>query len=462
MVHIYMENVYSKIVGLDPIMENKIEKLLSYKVGGFGAKVETKTLFNVENKTTLTGLVPKVLLLLSRAGIKYNVVDLRKKPEPNANFKIQDGFKARDYQQEIIDRASSREIIQAATGAGKTFIMANLIVKFQVKPVVVIAPKVSLAEQIKNEFEKFLGVKVGIVGGGYYDIQDITVSTPMSAPDELLESAKAIFWDEAHNIPSNSIFKCGLKAKNAYYRIGVSATPWRDGGDDLLIEATLSIRRPNLSINASKLIAKGNLTPCNIIFLPIKEEFEWNGSYHDLYKRAIVYNEKRNSIIVNLAKKMTFEKNRTTLILIKNIEHGNIIKKQLEQIIDCEKFNINVDGENVEVSTVEFLSGQDNSIKRKAVFQAVKENKTRILIGSTIADEGLDLPKLDCLILAGSGKSSTRAFQRIGRVLRLYEGKKDAIVFDFMDYTKTFKRHAKIREALYKTEPLWKIIHYDK
>ena len=71
--------------------------------------------------------------------------------------------------------------------------------------------------------------------------------------------------------------------------------------------------------------------------------------------------------------------------------------------------------------------------------------------------EGLDLPILDCLILAGGGKSSTRAFQRVGRVLRLHKNKKRAIVFDFEDSTPMLNRHAKIRKKLYETAPAWEV-----
>ena len=73
------------------------------------------------------------------------------------------------------------------------------------------------------------------------------------------------------------------------------------------------------------------------------------------------------------------------------------------------------------------------------------------------------IPSLDVLILAGGGKSSTRAFQRVGRVIRLFTdpvtGKKKerALVFDFQDYTPMLRRHARVREKLYKTEEAWDV-----
>lgn len=457
MIKIYMDNVGSKIENLSRELSFAISKELSFTTSGFGFSKHVE-LFNCYTNITYTGLIPRVVKFLYQHGIKYEIIDNRIEYEKNANFDLLENFQMRDYQKEIVDKASSREIIQAATGAGKTFIMYCLIKKFSVKPVVVIAPKVSLAEQIKEEFERFSGQEIGICTGIEKNIKDITICTPQSAGDELIESAKAVFYDECHNIPSDTVFNTANKAVNAYYRIGVSATPWRDGGDDLMIEAALSIRKPHLSINASKLISEGKLVPCNIFFIPFNKEFEWQKNYSKTYDVAIVHDEERNNSIANIAYKSTFVKGRKTLILIKKIEHGNIIKRKIEEKIDfIEKKIYVIDNKKIEVCSVEFLSGMDNAEKRKAVFQSVKDGFTKILIGSTIADEGLDLPCLDCLILAGSGKSSTRAFQRIGRVLRLHPNKKNAIVFDFIDQTKTFYNHAMYRKALYETEPLWNV-----
>lgn len=451
-VEIHMDNVKAQLYDLPQKVADRIAQKLSFEVGGFGVPTTTREIFDKISHSTYTGLVPHIVKYLHKLNIEYVIKDNRIEPLANTTFNLLPPYELRDYQEEIVNRASSREILQAATGAGKTFIMYSLIRKFSVKPVVVIAPKVSLAEQIKTEFEKFSGHKIGIVGGGHHDIQDITICTPMSAPKELLNTCKGIYYDECHNLPSENIFSTSSQAVNAYFKIGVSATPWRDGGDDLLIEAAISIRKPHLSINASKLIAKGKLVPCNIVFVPFNERHEWT-NYHDTYKRAISHNEARNNMISKLAYKVTYSKNRTTLILVQKIQHGDTLIEKLNQLHVAKTKVVN----NVLISEIEFLSGRDNAERRTAVLQSVKDGFTKILIGSTIADEGLDLPILDCLILAGSGKTSTRAFQRVGRVLRLYTGKKDAIVFDIMDSTKTFRRHALIRKALYETEPLWKI-----
>lgn len=457
MVIINMENVYSKIDGVPVFLKKEINDILNYEIGGFGVKKEKIYLYDFINHQLLTGLVPYLISILKNNRIPYSINDKRVKPQKNGNFKVNKDFQARDYQKDIIDRASSREVLQAATGAGKTFIMASLIEKFNVKPVVVIAPKVSLALQIKEEFERFLGVNVGIVGGGYNQIEDITVGTPQSLSEEVIKLSKLIMCDESHNIPCNTIVNVFKMATNAYYRIGVSATPWRDGGDDILIEAVLNIRRPQLSLNASKLIQKGKLVPCTINMIKFdNSNIDWQGNYNSTYTRAISHNVERNQIIVDLAHKEV-NNGRTPIILVSKIGHGNILLGGLKRKLGYAEKMVTYNNKSFTIGNIEFVSGVDDIDRRQAVFKSVKEGFTKVLIGSTIADEGLDLPILDCLILAGSGKCSTRAFQRIGRVLRLYPNKFNAIVYDFIDMNMTFYKHAMIRKSLYKTEPEWKI-----
>lgn len=280
--------------------------------------------------------------------------------------------------------------------------------------------------------------------------------------------ANDILVHNCHHVPADTANKVSQWSKDAYYRIGVSATPWRDGGDDLLIEAILAKRKPENNINASYLIKEGYLVPTTIYFVPMKQVFKGK-NYHQVYDNAIVNNEDRNNAIVTITKKMMDTKNTTTLILIQRVQHGEKLQEMLFKKIPQQTFTMNVnDPKNgkptiVRVKNIEFLSGQDEPVRRKAVIQAVKEKKCQILIGSTIADEGLDIASLDCLVLAGGGKSSTRAFQRIGRVLRLFkdpitgEEKKRAICFDFQDYTPMLRRHSRVREKLYKTEECWDI-----
>ena len=55
------------------------------------------------------------------------------------------------------------------------------------------------------------------------------------------------------------------------------------------------------------------------------------------------------------------------------------------------------------------------------------------LIATSLADEGLDVPRANVLFLTGAGRSSRAAEQRTGRVLRAFQGKGAATVYDMLD-----------------------------
>lgn len=221
-VNIVMDNVYAKIIGADKETELAIYNELSFSVEEFGSdNVLVRHLFNRKTKKTYAGLVPNVIEILTKLGVEHEVIDTREKPEQNADFQLLKEIdigggktvplKSRPYQDQIISHATEREVIQAATGAGKTFMMAGLIEKYKVKPVLVFADKLSLVTQIKEEFEKFLGVEVGIIGGGIRDVKDITICSVQSMinEDELLEQAQFIMFDECLKYDSKVLMEDG-------------------------------------------------------------------------------------------------------------------------------------------------------------------------------------------------------------------------------------------------------------
>ena len=343
-----------------------------------------------------------------------------------------------------------------------TLMMAGLVAKFNVKPVSIFANQISLCTQLKSEFEKFLGEPIGLVGGGYRDVQDITVFSAQSATEEMVKDTKLLLFDECHHLPCNTLNDVSKWCVNAYYRIGVSATPWRSDNSDLLIDAICARPLPNNKVTASELINQGYITPCDIFWVKHQRVFPQK-NYNDLYREAIVCNRERNMDIVKIAYQMRNVKDATILILVQRIEHGEMLLRLLQHYISNESFMVESSktGSNkklpAKVGEIEFLSGSDASLKRNATIQAFREKLCKILICTTIADEGLDIPSADCLILAGGGKSSTRALQRIGRVLRKYEGKDRAFVYDFRDSTPMLLRQAQVRNRLYKQEPAFNI-----
>jgi len=93
----------------------------------------------------------------------------------------------------------------------------------------------------------------------------------------------------------------------------------------------------------------------------------------------------------------------------------------------------------------------------KEIIEAMRKNQLECMFASTIADEGLDCPPISAVILAGGGKSATKAYQRVGRALRPFGDKDKAVIIDFYDQGKYFKKHAERRMELFKKEPAFRL-----
>ena len=226
MIKLTMDNVYLKIENIPQGIEMVIWNRLSFEIEEFGQQYNrVRHLYNRKTKKTYAGLLPNLIEILEELDEEYEIVDKRKKHKPNADFKLVDKItlpdgseqylQLRPYQKEVVDRCTERETIQSATGSGKTVMMAALIAKYNVKPIGVFADKMSLCFQIKEEFEKFLGVPIGLVGGGINKKEDITVFSIQSTTKEDVKDMKMIMFDEC--VTYNTLV---LMADGTYEKIG--------------------------------------------------------------------------------------------------------------------------------------------------------------------------------------------------------------------------------------------------
>ena len=114
------------------------------------------------------------------------------------------------------------------TGTGKTH-LANLAIEKAGRPTLVVTPTIDLMNQWYDELAMSFGTEVGLLGGGYYDIRPLTVTTYDSAyinMDRLGNRFGLIVFDECHHLPGPTY---GLAATCAIapFRLGLTATPER-------------------------------------------------------------------------------------------------------------------------------------------------------------------------------------------------------------------------------------------
>ena len=130
--------------------------------------------------------------------------------------------------QSLVADKAGRGVVVLPTGTGKTH-LANMAIEKAGRPTLVITPTIDLMNQWYDELSLSFGVEVGLLGGGYYDIQPLTVTTYDSAylnMDRLGNRFGFIVFDECHHLPGPTY---GLAATCAIapYRLGLTATPER-------------------------------------------------------------------------------------------------------------------------------------------------------------------------------------------------------------------------------------------
>lgn len=423
-----------------------------------------------------SGLYSRAIDFFRAYGVPVSVRDERSSFSSNqVIIGTNSDFQVRDYQQEVIDKAvkAQRGIIKLATGGGKTAVGAGIISKLGIGPFIFYVTSQDLLRQAKSELEKFLNInglpfEVGVIGGGKCNIRDINIMTIQTAvralggkfkkyddeddaekeepsPEllarygviaDLVHSAKGMICDEVQHWAAETCQVIADHSYNARFRYGLSATPWRDMGDDLLIDACFG--RQIADINASFLIRKKILVKPTIYFVHTRKKMDDEITYQTAYKEGIAQNEERNLLIANIAQNMVKE-GRNLLILAKHIEHGEILESLVPDSV--------------------FLNGSDTAKTRQKHIDEMRKKNAKVTIATSIFDEGVDVKPLDGLILAGSGKSQTRALQRVGRVIRAFEDpisgfvKKDAYIVDFHDNMKYMLGHSRARRRIYETEP---------
>ena len=105
------------------------------------------------------------------------------------------------------------------------------------------------------------------------------------------------------------------------------------------------------------------------------------------------------------------------LIVVNSIEHGENIAEYLGE----------TDNEYA------FIQGKNTTEERADILNRVRSGDLKVLIGTKVMDEGIDIPNIRYMIYASAGKSFVQTLQRIGRLLRISKDKHEVYIFDIID-----------------------------
>jgi len=328
-------------------------------------------------------------------------------------------------------------VIQAPCGAGKTVIGASIIADTQTPALVLVHTRDLLRQWQERLQEALHEPQIGMIGGGkdqrHQPIVIATLQTLAKWPfQELLEYGRTkglVVVDECHHIPA-STFSEVIMGLNGRYRLGLTATPERLDGLTGLLHDHLG---PMVhQIDPEQLEGIGATLKPQIRFLQTDWAPPMHSEPHER-KRLIADDAGRNAQILDLVEDQ-HEQGRLTLVLCDLKQHCHDLAEEA-QLRDL---------------PAAAITGKNTAKQRAALFAALRDRQITALFCTSLADEGLDLPELETVILATPCRNVAKVEQRIGRALRPSAGKADPLVVDLVDQFGPYKAYARKRATMYR------------
>jgi len=349
----------------------------------------------------------------------------------------------RDYQQEAAQWLATRRlgIVASPAGSGKTVIAAaaldTVIRRKQRTAPVRIGWLANTREQCQQaEAAIRLFPAVGT--------QDVRIECAAAATD--WSDRDVLICDECHHAALAPTWRAQIETCQGA-RWGFTATPPTDleaaAALAALLGDTYRIDRSRVQTNLARAVVRWldasdpDLRPA--IDAEIARTMQWRrrfwrGDEGQLWGQVawqtcidlgIVANAARNTAAVAAA-----TNDRPTLVLVNKVEHGATLAAAIPGALPCH-------------------SGM-GAKARRAALEDFTDGRVRCLVATSLADEGLDLPNAEVLVLVSAGRSRARTEQRTGRVLRQFAGKPHGIIYDFRDsYHPLPAKHARERAKLY-------------
>ncbi len=342
---------------------------------------------------------------------------------------------ARDYQSKAFKawKAAPQGVVVAPCGAGKTF-MGCMAIGDSPTPALVIVHRHDLATQWVERVKAALQHDAVLVTDPATKARVAIVM--VQALQTWTPAARAAFGaryglvviDEAHHVPARTWAEV-LRDLPGRRRLALTATPEREDGRTPLLLAHCGPQRAIVPI--AELQAKGQtLAPLVRVV-----ETRWSPKPGDDSGAAVTTARGRNKRIVDLVVGLTGE-GRRVLVLVDRVAHAERLALQLARA-------------GVRASHV--TGDPMPRIDRAMRLDSLRAGILSALVATSVADEGLDMPELDTVVLGTPGAALGRVQQRIGRALRPLKDKLLPLVLDLVDRGASASAAWEKRKGLYDT-----------
>lgn len=364
------------------------------------------------------------------------------------DFKPKFRVEPRAYQTESIEKWKSAErcgTIVLPTGAGKTHV-ATMAIEMCGRQTLVVVPTLDLMNQWYELLLSTFNAEIGLIGGGFYEIGAITVTTYASAfrhQERLGNQFGLVIFDEAHHLPSEG-YKYAAEFAIAPFRLGLTATPERTDGGENELERLIGpfVYRLEAQDLAGEFLADYTIEKIEVD-LSEAERAEYQAErqiYTDFRRRhKLPYGQDGwRLFLIHSARSEDGRRAMKAYRNYKKIALGtesklHVLEDLLKRHRAAKVLIFTAENEMVYRISNDYLipaiTHETNVKERKFWLDAFNKGEVLALCTSKVLNEGVNIPDASvAIILSGSG-SSREHIQRLGRILRKKDDKQ-AILYE--------------------------------
>jgi len=337
----------------------------------------------------------------------------------------------RSYQSGIVEdvRAAFRagqssQLIVSPTGSGKTVMFSYMASSAAAKGLrtLILAHRVELLDQISRTLRGF-NVQHGIIAPGYLGDrrQRVQVASVFAMARRLdrYEAPDLIIVDEAHHAIKDSTWGNVIQHYPRAKLLGVTATPVRLSGEGLDGLFGHMVMGPTVR----ELIDSGSLSPYRL-YAPPGAALDLSGLHSrggDYVKSELSDLMQKPQIVgsaVSHYKKLALGKR--AVVFCCSVEHAEHVAAQFRA---------------AGVSSQSIDGSMDKTL-RQSVLRSFESGDISVLTSCDLVSEGFDVPAIEVAILLRPTKSLGLYLQQVGRALRTFPGKSEAIILDHVSAVK--------------------------
>lgn len=353
------------------------------------------------------------------------------------------------YQREALEAwkvLGRRGIVVLPTGSGKTYIALMAMAEVG-RSTLVVTPTIDVMNQWYDLLTQSFEQEIGILGGGYHEVQDLTVTTYDSAymhMDRYGNRFGFIVFDEVHHLPGE-MYSHAAEMSIAPYRLGLTATLEREDGRHVLLDELVG---PVVYEQGVREMAGEYLSEYAVQRMEVQMVAEEVAEYRTARKTFTDFLESKHLKLGTLdgwrkfvmlsarsseGRRAMLAYQRHRKVALGTTAKLRVLEELLKKHPKDRVLIFTNDNETVYTISREFLipaiTHQTRTKERKEILEKFNKGDYLSIVTSKVLNEGVNVPEANvAIVLSGSG-SIREHVQRLGRILRRREGKQ-AILYE--------------------------------